>query len=228
MIKGLQKTCLVNYPPYTVSTVFMGGCNFSCPFCHNRDLVLNPGKLDTISNEEFIEFLKSRKKWLDGVCFGGGEPLLNENIVELIKKVKDLGLKVKVDTNGSNPELLKRLIDEKLIDAIAMDIKNCKEKYDETCGCSVDMAKIEEGIDLIKKSSLEYQFRSTILPKLHSKGDIQKIGEWLKGSKEFCLQNFRAGSCIDESFDNEKGFSPEEMEEFKQVLNEYFEKVLIK
>jgi len=228
MIKGLQKTCLIDYPPYTASTVFMGGCNFSCPFCHNRDLVLNLDKLDTISNEEFIEFLKSRRKWLDGVCFCGGEPLLDEEIIGLIKKVKDLGLKVKVDTNGSNPEILKKLINDKLIDFIAMDIKNCKEKYDETCGCSVDIAKIEESIKLVKESGLDYQFRSTILPKLHNKEDIQKMGEWLKGSKEFCLQNFKAGSCIDPSFDNEKGFLPKDMEEFKHILDEYFEKVLIK
>lgn len=225
MIKGLQKTCLLNYPPYTVATVFVGGCNFSCPFCHNKDLVLNPSSIDTIHEDELMDLLDKRGKWLDGVCITGGEPLLYD-ITDLAKKIKDKGFKVKVDTNGTNPQQLKTLIDQKLVDYVAMDIKSSKEKYNEAANCNVDMDKIERSIQIIKDSGIEHEFRTTFVPKLHTIEEVKNIGEWLKGADKFVVQNFKPGTCLDPSFNDEKSFGEKELEEFRCILKNHIKEVI--
>src|SRR3989344_5633428 len=136
-IKGLQKTSLIDYPPYTSCVVFLAGCDFRCPFCQNPDLILNPEKLETVKQEDFLEFLKKRKKWLDAVCISGGEPTLYEDLPEFIKKIKDLGYKVKIDTNGNNPNAIEELINKKLIDYVAMDIKAPLDKYSKAANAKV-------------------------------------------------------------------------------------------
>jgi len=225
-IKGLQKTSLIDYSPYTSCVVFLAGCDFRCPFCQNPDLVLNPEKLDTIKKEDFFEFLKKRKKWLDGVCITGGEPTLYKELPEFIKKIKDLGYKVKLDTNGSNPDMLKELV--KLADYVAMDIKSSLEKYDESAGVKVDIEKIKKSVEIIKNSGIDWEFRMTVVPALHSQEDFEKIGKWLKGAKRFFLQQFSNKICLDKSFEKITPFSKEDMEEFKVILSKYISKVEVR
>ena len=225
-IKGLQKTSLIDYSPYTSCVVFLAGCDFRCPFCQNPDLVLNPEKLDTIKKEDFFEFLKKRKKWLDGACISGGEPTLYKELPEFIKQIKDLGYKLKLDTNGNNPDMLKELV--KLADYVAMDIKSSLEKYDESAGVKVDIEKIKKSVEIIKNSGIDWEFRMTVVPALHSQEDFEKIGKWLKGAKRFFLQQFSNKICLDKSFEKITPFSKEDMEEFKVILSKYISKVEVR
>ncbi len=229
MIKGLQKTSLVDFPPYISCTVFISCCNFRCGFCHNKDLVDDSPELKEIKESEILEFLDLRKKILDGVCITGGEPTLYPDIKGVISKIKEKGFKVKLDTNGSNPLILKELIDSRLIDYIAMDIKNSMQRYSETCCVSVDIDKIKDSIDLIKNSDIGYEFRSTLVPRLHSKEDVDKIGSWLKGSKRFVIQNFRANNnVIDDKYKGINGFSRENLMKFKEILMKYIDEVEVR
>lgn len=195
---GLQKLTLLDYPGRTACTVFTGGCNFRCPFCHNAPLVTDIDNSNTYSEEDILDFLKKRTGLLDGVCITGGEPLLNGDIVGFIEKVKAMGYKVKLDTNGTYPERLIELLDKKLVDYVAMDIKNSKEKYAETAGLeSVNLADIEKSINALKSSDIDYEFRTTVVKELHTETDIQKIAEWIRGAKGYFLQNFEdSGNLI--------------------------------
>lgn len=229
MIKGIQKTTLVDYPDKVACTIFLPKCNFRCPYCYNRDLVMNPEKLETIPEDEFLDFLKKRKKWLDGVCITGGEPCLDKELPMLISKIKELGYFVKLDTNGFNPEMLKVLLDKKLVDYIAMDIKGPLGKYDEITRVNVDKKAISKSIELIKNSGIEYEFRSTLMPRLHSKEDIEDIGKMLSGSKRFFLQQFKPiETTIDRDFAEERPFSIEEMKELQEILQKYVKDVEIR
>ena len=195
---GLQKLTLLDYPGNMAATVFTGGCNFRCPFCHNRSLVFLNENDSEIANEDIFDFLKSRNKILDGICITGGEPLLHKGITAFIKRVRDLGLKVKLDTNGSNFEALKRLIDEKLVDYVAMDIKNSPEKYAMTIGLeNYDLSEIEKSKNYLLENHVDYEFRTTIVREFHEPEDLRKIGEWIRGAKHYYLQNFEDhGTCI--------------------------------
>jgi len=229
LIKGLQKTTLVDYPGKVACTIFLPRCNFRCGFCHNKDLVLNPNSLPTITEEKLLIFLKEKKQWLDAICITGGEPLLHKELIQFLPKVKALNYLIKIDTNGTNPNLLKELIDKKLVNFIAMDIKNSLEKYNETAGIKVDIEKIKQSIDIIKNSGIDYEFRTTVTPNLHTKEDIKQIGKWLKPSKNFAIQNFKpAKEVIDEKYQNMKGFTKEQLKEFKEILKEYFDEVEIR
>ena len=191
IIKGLQKTTLLDFPGRVACTVFTGGCNFRCPFCHNASLVLSPGSVDGISEEEFFRFLSKRKGILDGVCITGGEPLLQKDIVEFIRKIKNEGFAVKLDTNGSFPDRLKSIVAEDLIDYIAMDIKNSEEKYSMTAGIDDDCKQVFESINFIMSSGVDYEFRTTVVKELHSVDDIENIAKRIKGAKRYFLQSFK-------------------------------------
>ena len=197
LILGLQKTTLLDYPGKVASTIFTGGCNFRCPYCHNSDLVLSPGQMNAYSQEEIFEHLNNKKKVLDGVCITGGEATLQPDLYDFIKKVKDIGLLVKLDTNGTNPFILKQLIDDDLLDYVAMDIKHCKEKYNDVC-CSntLDINLIQQSIDLLMSSNIEYEFRTTVIPEFHSRDDIISIGNWIKGAKSYHLQAYRESDQV--------------------------------
>lgn len=188
-INGLQKMTLLDFPGKVACIVFTGGCNMRCPFCHNADLALNHGT-DEFTEEEILEYLGKRKGLLDGVCITGGEPLLQPDIKEFIKKVRALGYAVKLDTNGAFPERLKAMVGEGLIDYVAMDIKNCKEKYSLTAGVDIDLSKIEESVQFLLSGAVDYEFRTTVVAEFHEKEDILKISEWIKGAKRYFLQNF--------------------------------------
>ncbi len=199
-ISGFQKLTLLDFPGKTAATIFTGGCNMRCPFCHNALLVTELSETEDIPEEEVISYLKKRQGILDGVCITGGEPLLQKDIADFMKKVKALGLAIKLDTNGSYPEKLKSLVEAGLCDYIAMDIKNSKEKYPETVGIKdFDISAIEKSVSYIMSCGVDYEFRTTVVRELHEAADIEKIGEWIRGAKRYFLQNFvDSGNLIGE------------------------------
>lgn len=200
-IDGLQKMTLLDFPGKVACTVFTGGCNFRCPFCHNALLVTELPENPDYTVDEILSFLKKRAGLLDGVAITGGEPLMNPDIADFIKQIRDLGYSVKLDTNGSYPDRLKSLVGEGIVDYVAMDIKNCKEKYAETVGLkSYDLSKIEESVDFLKTNAVDYEFRTTVVKEFHTVEDIRKAAEWIKGAKRYFLQNFvDSGNLIDGS-----------------------------
>ncbi len=200
---GLQKLTLLDFPGRTACTVFTGGCNYRCPFCHNALLVTKIDPTATMDEEEFFSFLKKREGILDGVCITGGEPLLQPDLESFIRRIKDMGFLVKLDTNGSFPDRLAHLIGEGLLDFVAMDIKNSLEKYSMTAGAEVDTAAIEKSIDLLLSGKVNYEFRTTVTNELHTEEDILHIASRIRGAKAYFLQNFvDSGNLIG------NGFSP--------------------
>lgn len=190
-IQGLQKLTLLDYPGKVACTIFTAGCNFCCPFCHNASLVTHIDTENDIPVEEVLAFLKKRQGFLEGVCVSGGEPLLQPDIEAFIKKIKALGYEVKLDTNGSNVELLKKLAEQKLIDYVAMDIKNTPEKYGETIGIAdYQLDLVMQSVEFLKSDVVEYEFRTTVVRQFHKREDFAKIGQWLKGAKRYYLQSF--------------------------------------
>ena len=220
-IKDFLKSTLIDYPGELAVTIFTGGCNFRCSYCQNPELIGND-KPD-ISEDVVFKHLNERKKWLTGVCITGGEPCLQRNLPEFISKIKSLGLKVKLDTNGSNPDLLKQLIDNKLLDYIAMDIKAPLNKYALVANVNVDINSIRKSVELIKNSGVDYEFRTTIVPKLLSKEDLLQIFEWLKGSKKYYLQQFRPNVVLDKEYEKEKSYKPNELKEFIRIAKPFFQ-----
>lgn len=197
LILGLNKTTLLDYPEHVAATIFTGGCNFRCPFCHNKDLVFVNEGLHTqfvthISETEILSFLKKRKGILTGVCITGGEPTLQTDLTEFIQQIKELGYLVKLDTNGYQPHILHSLIEQHLIDYVAMDIKNSPEKYALTTGISsIDISKIKESVSLLRaQTAISYEFRTTIVRELHDKNDIYVIADWLSNAPAYYLQSF--------------------------------------
>ncbi|HUV81034.1 MAG TPA: anaerobic ribonucleoside-triphosphate reductase activating protein [Patescibacteria group bacterium] len=224
-IGGLQKITLIDYPGKVATTVFLTGCNFRCPFCYSSELVL-PEKIKRqpiISSRDFFKFLEKRKGLLEGVVICGGEPTLNEDLPQFCRKIKKLGYSVKIDTNGSNPEMLKKLIESGLADYIAMDIKAPKEEYDESAGVKVDVEKIQKSIDILKEGKVDYEFRSTIVPGLHTKEDVISMAEWLKGAKKYLLQDFRPEKTLNPEFEKIKSLPKEFLLEIKEKIAGYFE-----
>ena len=228
IISGLQKTTVIDYPNKVAAVIFTRGCNFRCPFCHNPELV-NPEKyIPEIPEEKILNFLKKRQGVLDAIVITGGEPLIYNDIEEFIKKARDLGYLIKLDSNGTNPELLEELLDKKLVDYVAMDIKNSLEKYSETTGTKVNTDDIEKSIKIIINKAPDYEFRSTILPKLHTQEDIKKMGELVKGAKKYYLQNFRPEQTLDPAYNEEKPFTEEDLKKFQGILRDYVDKCEIR
>ena len=224
-ISGLQKLTLLDYPGKMACTVFTYGCNFRCPFCHNAMLVTEENS-DDISEDEFFAFLKKRQGILDGVCISGGEPTLQKDLAEFIGKIRALGYAVKLDTNGSQPEVLRNLIKENLLDYVAMDIKNSPAKYSLTCGCEVDLVPIKESVSIIKESGIDHEFRTTTVRELHKAEDFAEIAEWIKGDSRYFLQHFEdSGNLIG---DNLSAFSKEEMTTFAKGIQAKLPKVTIR
>lgn len=222
-IGGLQKVTLIDYPGKIACTVFLIGCNFRCPWCYSSELVV-PEKIKKqlkITEKDFFEFLKEKKGLLEGVVICGGEPTMQKDLLKFIRKIKKLGYFVKLDTNGSNPEMLKSLIDKKLIDYVAMDIKAPKEKYLEATNIKVDVKKIQKSIDILKAGKVDYEFRSTIVPTLHKKEDILKMAKWIRGAKRYYLQNFRPEKTIDPKFEKIKPFSQKQLEFLQKKCQKY-------
>lgn len=195
---GLEKLSLVDFDDNLTATLFMAGCPFRCPFCHNGDLVLRPSSCVKIPWEEILEFLKGRTNFLDAVCISGGEPTLMDDLEEKIRQIKELGYKVKLDSNGCHPAILKDLIGKGLLDYVAMDIKNSQARYEETAGTRVDMDAIKESVAFLMSCGIDYEFRTTLVEEFHSLNDIKEIASWIKGAKKYFLQRFIANEhCIE-------------------------------
>ena len=223
---GFQKMTMLDYPGKVACLVFTGGCNLRCPFCHNALLVT---QIDNVvyDEEEIIEYLKKRKGLLDGVCVSGGEPLLQIGLEGFLKRVKELGYSVKLDTNGTFPARLKSLVEKGLVDYVAMDIKNCKEKYSLTTGTdSFDMVKIEESVAFLLSGVVDYEFRTTVVDGLHEKEDFEKIATWIKGAKKYFLQNFvDSGNLIGSGL---RAVSLDKLKEFAKMAESSVEKIALR
>lgn len=221
---GIQKLSLLDYPSKMATTLFTGGCNFKCPFCHNRDLVFLDENENEIAIDDIFAFLNARKNILDGVCISGGEPLLQKDLKKFIIEIKKMGLLVKLDTNGSQYDKLKELIDENLLDYVAMDIKNAKDKYALTIDIDgFDLSSVEKSVELLKENRVDYEFRTTIVKEFHTLDDMQKIGEWLKGAKRYFLQSY-----VDSENVIKKGLHAHDkatLEQFRELLTNYIEHV---
>ena len=213
IIGGLQKMTMLDFPGKVACTIFTQGCNFKCPFCHNRGLVV--GQKDIITEEEIFAYLKKRVGILDGACVTGGEPLLQKDIFEFLKKIKDTGLLVKLDTNGYLPDKLRYAIENGLVDYVAMDIKNCPDKYAQTSGVdNLDIENIKESVNILKEGKVPYEFRTTVTKELHTKEDLKKIGEWICGAEAYYIQNYRDSENV-----LCKGLSSLENQELNALLN---------
>lgn len=226
-IKGLEKFAPKDFLGFISSTIFLGGCNFRCPYCHNSDLVLRPQTLPTFPMEYFLNFLDSRKGWLEGICVTGGEPLLNDDLETLLALIKERNLLVKVDTNGSFPLRLETLIRKKLVDKVAMDVKAPLEQYHKVTGVKVQKEDILRSIDIVKNSGLPYEFRCTVVPGLIGPEDIEKISLLIEGADVFQLQQFVPANPIDSDYLQIKPFSKEEVQKFAKIAEPHFSEVKI-
>lgn len=233
LISGLNKTTLLDYPGRVAATVFTGGCNFRCPFCHNGGLVLSPLTQEHYTEEDILGFLKKRKHILSGVCITGGEPTIQQDLPDFIRKIKELGLAVKLDTNGSHPHMLEELIGKEQIDYVAMDIKNAPGKYQETTGLAEEGAyaeasdnafpvkAVQQSVELLKNSGIPYEFRTTVVKEFHTQQELQEICIWIAGSPAYYLQQFEdSGQLIAEmegSVDKGMIFHAYEEAEIKRI-----------
>lgn len=226
-ILGFQKMTLLDYPGKVACTIFTGGCNFRCPFCHNALLVTKTDEVQEHNVEDILSFLEKRQGILDGVCITGGEPLMNKEIFDFAKSIKALGYSIKLDTNGSFPDRLQQMIDEKLCDYVAMDIKNCKEKYPLTAGfdkLNVDL--IDKSVQILLKNDVDYEFRTTVVKELHNVEDMEKIAHWISGAPRYFLQNFEdSGNLIAEGY---SAHNPQMLLVMKNAISSILPKVEIR
>jgi len=229
ILGGYQKLTLIDYPGKIATTVFTVGCSFRCPFCHNPELVDSAqftvqGKLE----KEFFDFLKKRKGKLEGVCITGGEPTIQPDLIDFIQKIKKMGFLVKLDTNGTRPDVLKKIIDSKLADFIAMDIKNQPKNYDKTTGVKGDIKRIKLSVDLIMCSKILYEFRTTVVPGIHSEKDFAEIAKWIKGARAYYLQEYREVKILDPKLKKKTKGKMIDLEKIKKQIENNFDKMGIR
>lgn len=240
-IHGLNKLTMLDYPGLLACTLFTGYCNFLCPYCQNASLVLAPSSQPVVAYDEIMNFLKSRVGMLEGVCITGGEPtMFPEALYNFIKEVKKLGYKVKLDTNGSHPDILEKLIDEGLLDYVAMDIKSSRENYAAVCGKSGDknfpIKEIKKSVELIMNRMPDYEFRTTTVEELHKREDFEAMTQWLSGAKVLYLQSYTESDDILINYDKKyaemgfkfHAFKKEQLEEFAEILRKRIRKVEIR
>jgi len=228
-IGGYQKLTLIDFPGVLATTVFTVGCSFRCPFCHNPELVLGgKSSVNDLAEKDFFKFLISRKGKLEGVCITGGEPTIQPDIVEFIRKIKNRGFLVKLDTNGTRPDVLRNILNEKLVDYVAMDVKNTPQKYDVTTGVKGDIERIKLSIELIRNQAPDYEFRTTVVPGLHIQKDILEIAKWLKGSKKYFLQPYREIKILDEKLKQKTKGKKVDLEKIIAKIKTRFEETGIK
>lgn len=218
---GLQKLAMVDYPGKLAATVFTGGCNLRCPFCHNAVLVLHPDQAEHLREADILDFLSRRRGLLDGVVLSGGEPLLHDGAADFLRQVRDLGFAVKLDTNGCDPARLAEILNQGLVDYVAMDVKNAPARYAETVGIpGFNPAPVEESIRLLRKSTVDYEFRTTLVRELHRPEDLDAIAAWLAGAPRYYLQNFvDSGNLIGRGY---HGFTAEQLQGFAERVRPFF------
>ncbi|HOO28091.1 MAG TPA: anaerobic ribonucleoside-triphosphate reductase activating protein [Lachnospiraceae bacterium] len=219
-IHGLQKTTLLDYPGLVAATIFSGGCNLRCPFCHNMNLVKHPESEPLLSEEEIFSFLNSRKNLLDGICITGGEPTLQKDLIPFIYKIKELGYRVKLDTNGTFPNVLKTLIQNQLIDYVAMDIKSSPDTYAAVCGLkTIDLHPIQESISLLINGTLPYEFRTTVIAQYHNEAIFHEIGNMIRGAENYYLQSFQDSEYVEDH--TLCACSKKDLLHYKDLLTQY-------
>lgn len=226
-ICGINKTTLLDYPGHLATTIFLGGCNFRCPFCHNSSLVNTPLNQPVLKVNEVLDFLAQRRHILEGVCITGGEPTIHIELPVLIGKIKNLGLNVKLDSNGSNPSMIKYLTEQNLIDSIAIDIKNSKENYEKAIG--IPMALLDtvcESVSYVMSCGVPYEFRTTVVKGIHQSEDFIRIGEWIRNANAYYLQSYKdSGDILSPGYSS---FSKLEMENFKDMIQSAIPTVLVR
>ncbi len=217
---GFQKMTMLDFPGYVACTVFTPGCNFRCPFCHNSLLVTRMNDNEIYTEADILSYLKKRQGVIDGICISGGEPLMHDDIFDFVRKVKDLGFLVKIDTNGSYPDKLRKLIESGNIDYVAMDIKNSPDRYAETVAIpGFDFEPVRKSVKLLLEGKINYEFRTTVVKEFHTPQDMVFIGELIKGADRYFLQHF-----IESEGNIQQGLTPlckEEMENLRQIAAEY-------
>lgn len=226
-IHGLQKLTLLDYPEKMACTVFTGGCNFRCPFCHNASLVTHTEDAAVLSEEEVFTFLKKRAGLLEGVCITGGEPLLNSDLEKFIRQIRELGYAVKLDTNGSFPDRLTALVSEGLVDYVAMDLKNSRESYARMIGIpDYQLAPVERSVAFLMEGHVPYEFRTTVVRELHRKEDFIRIGEWIQGASAYYLQQFKdSGDLIQEGL---HAYDPKVLHQAADIVRAYVPSVEVR
>ena len=245
-IKGMIESSMLDWDGRIVSTLFVSRCNFRCPFCQNQGLVLHPEKHETIPLAKIKEHLQKFRRWIDGICLTGGEPCIYADIGELLKEIRELGMKVKLDTNGALPDTVKDLLKNKMVDYIAMDVKapiddvsTCqrvnvsekkrkKTKYEEAAGGKIDIRRIKESIKTIMESGIEYEFRTTIVPSLHTADDVVSIARSIKGARKYCLQNFVNKQAMKPEFRKIAPYKPDELENMKKLASPFVKACILR
>ena len=223
-ISGIQKLTLLDFPGKVACTIFTPGCNLRCPFCHNASLVFSCA--DEIGEESVLSFLKKRVGVLDGICVTGGEPLLQKDIAVFLRKVKALGYLVKLDTNGTFPDRLQPLLEEKLVDYVAMDIKASPNNYDNATGVVTDLEKVCRSVALLKESGVAHEFRTTTVKGIHTSADFEAIAQWLKGEERFFIQQYKVAD--DMSGDPFESFTKEELDTFAAIVAKTVSQVAVR
>ena len=226
-VGGIQKLSLVDFPGHVAAALFTAGCNMRCGYCHNPELVLPERLASSIPIDDIMQFLQSRVGRLDGVVVSGGEPTIHDDLPELIRRIKALGYDVKLDSNGTRPEMIRQLIDDKLIDFVAMDIKGPLEKYQTIAARPIDLDAVQETIALLISSGIGHEFRTTIVREQLEPSDFHKVGEMVRGAKRFALQHFRPGSTLAPQFEQASTFSESEFQKTKTIMEGYVDECVI-
>ena len=231
-IKGFDQMSLIDWDGMVATTLYVSGCNFRCPYCHNAGLVLSPDTFESIPTDEIIAYVGEHSDFLDGVVVTGGEPCGRKTILELLGRLKDAGLSTKLDTNGSFPRVLERAIDDELADYVAMDVKAPLdfESYRKSAGITdrKTLDRVQESIDLLMEGRVDYEFRMTVVPVLHKAADLMRMGERLRGAARFALQNYVPRDPLDPSFKDEQPYDIERLEEFRDMLAPFFEECIVR
>jgi pyruvate formate lyase activating enzyme len=227
-IGGVQKVSLVDYPGKTSAVIFTVGCNMRCGYCHNPELVLPERYGDVIPVTDVLAFLATRVGKLEGVVVSGGEPTIHDDLPRLIASIKQLGFTVKLDTNGTHPDMLQQMYDDRLLDYVSMDIKGTPDSYQMIAAYPIDMDAIMHSIELIKNSGVDYEFRTTVVKSQIPVEDFKAIGEMLRGASRYALQKFRSGRTLSPAFRRETTYSDEEFEEIKNLMGQYVDYCLVR
>lgn len=231
-IKGFLRSSLIDWDGKIVSTLFVPGCNFRCPFCQNVDLILTPEKLETIKISDIIDYLGQKKGWLDGICLTGGEPCIYDDLSGFFRKIHGSGMLVKLDTNGSSPEMLEQLISQKLVDYVAMDVKAPLEMipYGRSSGidCAKVLEEVKKSVKILLNSGIDYEFRTTVVPTLHSEEDVRTIASFIRGARKYALQNFSNQETLDPRFRDIVPYPEEVLRRMQEAAAPYVEQVVVR